>query len=202
MSPSSYCAVDEIKALMPDAQFGTAYDAVLLDLSLRASRLIDRITKRDPGSYAADSTSVRYFDGSGSDTLLIDELAGAPTLVEVDEAGDGVYVAWAATDYRVWPYNRPPYTRLIIPILTSSKALWYRYPASVKITGPWGFSVTVPEEIKQAVSIQTIRWFKRGQQGFQDVGAVAELGRLQYVKDIDPDIQGILVDGGYMELTI
>jgi hypothetical protein len=40
--------------------------------------------------------------------------------------------------------------------------------------------------------IQVVRWFKRSQQAFQDVGAIVELGQLRYVQRLDPDVQTII----------
>lgn len=49
-----------------------------------------------------------------------------------------------------------------------------------------------PEVVKQAVIIQTARWFKRGQSAFQDVTASAEMGTLVYAKSLDPEIETII----------
>jgi hypothetical protein len=122
----------------------------------------------------------------------------------VDEVGDFTYTAWASTDYLLWPYNAAamgrPYTRLDIDQLNGDKVLWYRFPKSVKITARWGYSTTVPEDIKQAVVIQVIRWFKRSQQSYQDAGAIVDLGQLRYVKQLDPDVQ--LIISHYMRTAV
>ncbi|OQC57688.1 MAG: hypothetical protein BWX54_01141 [Verrucomicrobia bacterium ADurb.Bin018] len=47
--------------------------------------------------------------------------------------------------------------------------------------------------IRQAATVQAVRWFKRGQQGFQDTGAVAELGQITYTQKLDPDIATMLM---------
>ena len=72
----------------------------------------------------------------------------------------------------------------------------------MKIVGKFGYSVAVPDDIKQAAIIMTVRYFKRGQQGFNDVGAVVELGQLRYVDKLDPDVAAILLDGGYVRMMI
>ncbi len=207
-----YCTPAEIIEVMPDNQWGTSYDSLFDALARRASRLIDRVCKVEPGFFFADTDQVRYFDGSGETKQYVDALAAVPTKVEVAESGvvdnasdtGGAYTTWSASDYFCWPYNAlkrgQPYRRLDLDLLNGSKATWYAYPRSVKITGKWGFSTSVPDEIKQATITQVVRWFKRGQQGFQDVGAITDLGQLRYVNKLDPDIENIVVN--FMETTL
>ena len=45
---------------------------------------------------------------------------------------------------------------------------------------------------RMATIIQASRWFKRGQQAFQDTGAVVELGQLRYTQKLDPDVAALL----------
>lgn len=192
-----YADVDEIKQVLADTPMSDAQDPLLVALAERASRLVDAHTRRSPATFAVQTDGTRYFDGSGGINLLIGELAAAPTSVAVAEAGDLTdYTAWAATDYLTWPYNSPedgtPILRLDIDQLNGTKATWYRYRKAVKIVGRWGFSTEVPPEIKQLVITQVMRWFNRGRQMFQDVGAIAELGQLTYVQQLDPDIAAIL----------
>lgn len=200
MTIPDYADAASIKSVMPDVEWGTAYDTVLGVLATRASRLIDIATIRNPGEFAVSTAgTVKYFDGNGKLRLWIDELADVPSKVEVSETGDpNNYITWASTDYRVWPYNMPPYRCLDIDLLYGSKMIWYAFPKSVKITGPWGFSTSVPEPIKEATIIQVMRWFKRGQQGFADTGAIIELGQLRYTSKLDPDVELILEQPGYM----
>ncbi len=59
-----------------------------------------------------------------------------------------------------------------------------------------------PMLIKQATTIQSLRWFKRGQQSFADVSAMGELGQLTYAQKIDPDIVAMLFDAGLRRATV
>ena len=54
----------------------------------------------------------------------------------------------------------------------------------------------------EAAKIQAARLFKRGQQAFADAGASVELGRLLYVKRLDPDVEAILMGAGLRRLTV
>lgn len=201
MTAADYCTLAEVKAVIPSAGYGTAYDNLLTVLITRASRLIDNETNREAGAYATGTAgTARYFTGSGCADIWVDEMSSEPTTVEVDEVGDHTYTTWAASDYMVWPYNRGPYTKLEVDVLNGSKSVWYRFPKSVKITASWGYSVDVPDDIKQATITQVVRYFQRGQQGFEDVGAMTEVGQLRYVKQIDPDVAVIVA--GYKRTII
>lgn len=193
---TAYTTVEAIHGELPDTEWSGKYNDLLDALILRVSRLVDKATNRDDGAYAVATATDRYFDGSGGRVQWVDEMAAAPTTVAVSATGALSYTAWAGTDYMLWPYNAPamgmPYVRLDIDQLNGNYAAWYSFPRSVKITAKWGYSTAVPGPIAQAVVTQTVRWFKRSQQGFQDVGAIFDLGQLRYVQRLDPDVALIL----------
>jgi len=60
------------------------------------------------------------------------------------------------------------------------------------VTGKWGAHTAPPAVVKKAAVITTARWFKRGMQGYQDTGAIVEVGQLRYTKALDPDVKEIL----------
>ena len=191
--PNNYCDADDIKAAMPDQSWpDTSYDALLDVYATRASREFDRATNRHPGAYAVTTASDRYFTGSGGLYLYPGEMAEAPSAVAVAETGElGTLTSWStASDYRCIPYNAAdegqPYMGLEIDITSGTKGQWPRFPKAVKVTAKWGYSSTVPDEVQQAVITMAVRFFKRGQQGFEDIGARSELGQLRYVAGQDP----------------
>ena len=199
----SYCEVDDIKNAMPDTVWTDTYDSQLSSFCVRASRLIDTYLRKDPGTFGVAATSIRYYKARGGSILDVDEMAAAPTEVAVMEDGTN-YTVWASTDYILWPYNALamglPYTRLIIDLLHGTKSVWYTYERGVRITAKFGFSTIVPEDIKMATIVQTIRWFKRAMQGFQDTGAITELYQLQYTRKLDPEVELIL--NGFERIAI
>ncbi len=203
---NDYLSVAEVKAVLADEAWGTAYDAILTTSIKNASRAVDLFTGRQPGAYSVSDTSTRYFDGKGKTAILIQELAALPTSVAVAEGGvidgaggtGGTYTAWSTQDYLMLPYNAldivNPFTEIEADVLNGSKTGFYNYRKNVKIVGKWGYATTaslVPE-VKQATTIQAIRYFQRGKQAYRDVGAISALGQLQYVQPLDPDIGVIL----------
>jgi hypothetical protein len=203
--PNNYTNVDELKGLFPANRLPVDYDAVLDDMIETASREIDAFLGREPGTFYVTADSTRYFDGCGGLDLWVDELAALPTTIAVAESGvtddatgtGGTYTTWAVTDYYMWPQNAlakgMPFMKVVLMPLTGSKSQWYSYPRGVKMTGKFGFSTTVPPEIKKACNVQCTRYFKRAQQAFADAGAIVELGQMTYVKKLDPDVENILM---------
>jgi len=227
--PNNYCTASEIKEMMPDGNWGTTYDSILSLLASRASRVVDKWTGRKPGAYYVDADSTYYFDGpmkqvsqignsyegyysnrlgglrTPSSQLWIGEIATSPTSVAMALTGDiNNYTSLSVADYFCWPYNAPsegiPYMRLDLNMMYGAYKLWYSFPKGIRVVGKFGFSAAVPDDIKQACIIQASRWFKRGQQGFQDTGAVNDMGQLRYVKQLDPDVELMLMH--YKKVTV
>lgn len=192
-----YCTVADVKGMLADTTWSAAYDTVLQTLVTAASREIDRYTKRAPGAYLASAATTQYFDGSGTDKLWVAEMAAPPTTVAVAETGAlATYTDWPASDYICWPYNwqadGQPILRLDLDIMSGSKTMWYRFPKAVRIVGKFGYSTSVPDEVKQATVITALRWFKRAQQGYQDMGGSGAFGQPMYVKVLDPEVKGLV----------
>lgn len=173
---------------------------LLQQLATRASRLIDAWFGYREGAFKAEDTaSIRYYPGNNQSELWVDFMAAAPSQVEVAEAGDlTAYTVWAATDYYLLPVNAladgRPYRSLKINSLVSTKPYWYQFEdlPTVKITCRWGWSTILPPMIEEACIVQVARWYKRGEQAFQDAGAVTELMNLRYLKKIDPEVELLL----------
>jgi len=199
---NDYCTWAEIEASNPDITWGATYDTIGALLVTRASRALDRECKVEPGYFYVSADTTRWFPGTGGTSIWIGALAAAPTTLSVAEGGDvdtsagtgGTYTAWAAADYLLWPPNAllmgEPYRRLDINGSSSggSKTVFAAGEKTVKIAGKFGYAVAVPEDIKQATIIQVTRWLQRARQGFQDTGAIVELGQLTYTKALDPDV--------------
>ena len=197
---NDYCTLAEAKAALPDTSWSTAYDAILTALITRGSRAIDKLANYWPGAFFMSLDETRYFDGSGTRQQWVDHLAAVPTTVAVAETGitdtdagsGGSYSTWLAADYMLWPRNalknNEPYQRLDVDAFNGSKVAFYAFRRGVKVTGKFGYSTAIPDDVKQAAIIQAIRWFKRGQQAYRDTGAIVELGQLTYTQALDPDV--------------
>jgi len=199
---NDYATLAEVQAGFPDSLIATttdtAFTGLIESMITRASRLIDREVGRWPGYfYPTTDTATRYYDGSGDIEQPIDDCCSL-TSVAVAESG-GVastsYTTWTEdTDFYVSPYNwsanNEPVHELVID-WNSGKSGWYRYRKAVQVVGIFGWSTTLPDDIKEACIIQTVRWYMRSKQGYQDASANPEVGRI-YMTKLDPDVVTIL----------
>ena len=227
MANTDYAMLAELKA-----QIGkdTAGDDVPMQALLNAAAVaIDNYCNRPDGFVADSSASARVYTGSGGSVQDIDECTSITTVAVKTSATASSYTAWVGTDYIEFTGNqkRPdfqptvkgkPFTALMIEpggdysYFTSGQYTGIRgfKPESnvahgvptVQVTAKWGYATTVPLAIKEAVLIQSARWYKRGQSAWADAVGSPELGQLMYRKQLDPDVKHLLDDGRYVKPSI
>jgi hypothetical protein len=167
-----------------------------------ASRLADLEFGRPEGFFYPSTDEVTLiYDGSGLKNQDIDEFVSI-SAVNVSEQGSrssSDYTLWdPITDYMLTPYNYlsdgKPITGLECDVLNGRKLAFFGYPQSVRVTGIAGYSLTPPAIISLAVRMQSIRWFMRAKQGYQDSGANVTVGGLTFKGqlELDPDIKALL----------
>jgi hypothetical protein len=147
MASKGYTSRTEIENYLVidiDASFHDQVDRWICDIE----KYIDQQTGRN---FVADSVaSARYFDGDNSRTLLIDD---AVAITEI-KTTDTVMVAdtdplLADGDFILYPANKLPITKIAL-----RASVFPAYPLrGIKITGKWGYSVAVPEDIKHAATV-------------------------------------------------
>jgi hypothetical protein len=200
---ADYVTVEELRADMVDSGLAssTDYDVVIGELITAASRLIDREVGGWPNYfYPTTDDTTRYFDGSGEEEQYIDAMVSL-TSVSVSESGGRAsanYTDWTEdTDFYVWPYNYTgksiPIEKLIVDNSSGSKGKFSEVRKGVKVTGIFGYSATPPNDIEQATKIQSMRWFMRSKQAYQDTGASERLGQMLYTQELDPDVKRLLI---------
>lgn len=200
MAINSYATLTELKLRLPEgATYSATLDSLLTALLETISREIDRSLKWEPGAFYVDEDVVRYISGSGSERLLIPEMAAEPTSVEVAESGDlSSLTSWDSTDYFVYPDNAIAMGQYIwaldVDTLNGTKSVWYAYRKSVKITGKFGFSVSPPDAIKEATILEAVRMYKWSTQGYQDKGANSKTRQLQYDGKISDRAAKLIMD--------
>lgn len=223
----AYATIAECKEVgflnIPNTTYNTSLGLVLN----AAQKAIDRACHMPDGFVALSTATARYWSGSGGPVQRIDECIEI-TEVAVKEAPDDTsYVAWVKdTDYtygcgdpeRSPNFNETPYEWIMtLPqgdYTTFINGL-YRYDRdddlvpgtskravpTIKVTAKWGHATTVPDDIKLATIMQTIKWFKRMQGAMTDALAPTNFGTLLYTQPIDPDIKRILIDGGWVKVS-
>ncbi len=73
---------------------------------------------------------------------------------------------------------------------------------TVRVTARWGYADSVPADISQASVMLAARFFKRLEGSMSDSLASTELGQLQFVQQMDPDVASLLVDGRYVRPAV
>lgn len=218
---TAYCQRSDILPQINKITMTPELEIVLDFMINAASRNIDRHCNRPNGFVALSNAVAREYAGSGDYVQLIEECV-AITLVETKQSVTDTYTAWASADWIAFSgdaedpdFNSIPYDSLMtsgtgsLPLFHSGKINALRgfrpeYPSTgralptVRVTAKWGYSVTVPDDIKEACIIQVSRWWKRGQSGWADAMANADLGQLMFVKALDPAIEELLHNGRYV----
>jgi len=202
---ADYCSTSDVKADMPDSGLAsstdTTYDTAIGGFITAASRMIDKLVGREPNWFSSTDSETRYYDGTGEVTQDIDE-CHTLTSVSIADTGGTSSTSYKTitldTDYYVWPYQYDqlglPITRLIMD-WNGDEYIWPRFRKSVKVVGQFGYSATPPDDVKLACKIQTVKWFARAKQMYQDTGGGTITGQLVYsrvAKDLDPDVKMLL----------
>ncbi len=175
-------------------------DGVLSSIIYRASARIDGFLEQNRTGYvgfAASSNSrtavgsnTRVYDGTGTDTLFIDDFTSVAT-VSVDDT------TVSSNSWRLWPYNETPKRAIIYAEpATSLRGLlvdhWTLGTANVGVTGYAGLD-HVPNDVEQTTLSVAILYWRRYQQGDQSV-AVTPQGVRGFIES-DPEVEGLLWSG-------
>lgn len=205
MAANNYIALADVKAYMPnnDVSTTTQWDALVTTLCTNLSRAFDTLTFRKPGAYAMTTSASRYFDGvpqtagDFANSIFIDELAAAPTSVSISKTGSQTgFVAMATTDYLLWPYNAAddgkPYLRIDLNLVDGQTKAWPSQPRSVQVTGPFGYSATVPADVQEALLLYAVRMLRKAQQNYLQVGQILDSGQIMVGMQRDTDLENLI----------
>jgi hypothetical protein len=190
---NAYCTLADVKGALRIPSADTVDDAMLTIAINAASRQIDgecdRVFYSDEG--------VRVYVPESSILVNTDDIQTVTTLET--SSGDGFTVTIPSTDFQLEPLNGQaggipgPFTRIratgafLFPVFSQRSVNLDE--ATVRVTGTFGWPA-VPDAIKQAALLLSIRIFKRldsplAVAGFGDMGAI-RVGRT------DPDVMALI----------
>lgn len=137
-----------------------------------AEAYIDNYCNRPKGFVADAADTTRYYDGSNTTELDIDDFTSLTSVEVLEDQGDDVEYTLTEgpeNDYIEFPYNRSPKYKLQ---MTKNSQLGVFLPGKkrIKITGKFGFATSVPKDIRLAATILAAKIVEKGQRG----GDVAE----------------------------
>lgn len=165
----------------------TTEDSAIDAAILAADTTIDQFCGR---TFATSSTA-NVYQPTSAFVVYSDDLASKTVTIEVDNDDDGIYetTLTANTDYVVYG-NQAPYR--LVKNVNGGWPMSYYGRATVKITGTFGYSTTVPATVKQASLLLAARIYQRKASplGFQ-AGVVSELGPVRISRN-DPDVAAML----------
>jgi hypothetical protein len=190
---NAYCSLADVKAALRIAPSDTVDDAMLSIAINAASRQIDGECDR----VFYQSSGSRLYVPESSVLVNTDDIRTVTKLET--SSGDGFTVEIPATDFQLEPLNGVaggipgPFTRIratgafLFPVFSQRSVNLDE--ATVRVTGGFGWAA-VPDAIKQATILLSIRIFKRldsplAVAGFGDLGAIR-------VSRTDPDVMALI----------
>jgi hypothetical protein len=184
---SRYASVEELKErlditdVLDDQKLGRVLDAV--------SRLIDSPTYAGWRFHTTAADETRYFSAESSDYCPIPHGLVAATTVSIDDDNDRTYSqAWLGSDWEYDPLNAAidgrPYTG--IRAHPTGRYTFLAGVNRVRVVGKFGWPV-LPDVVREATLIQSVRVFKRKDSPFGVTGTNA-LGALVMINKLDPDV--------------
>lgn len=215
----AYCTAAEVRAQIDKTS--AADDATITALIAAVEPAINNFCNR-PDGFEAGAATARTYGGSGKAWQWIDETESITTVEVKDSPTDDTYTTWTTDDWVAFSgsakhpnYNKLPYQALMVTAsgdyatFTSGKFSGRRgfrpdreepfVVQTVRVTARWGYSIAVPDAIKQACITQTAIWYKRGQSGFSKILASEALGTLEFDEELDPIVRLLLSSGRFIK---
>lgn len=199
---SSYIDLTALKEAVgiTGAQNDTVDDGILRTVIFRASAAVDAFLEQNRAGYigfasssnsrTAVGSNTRVYDGTGTDTLFIDDATSVAT-VSVDT------VSVSSNSWRLWPYNDTPKRAILYAAPANSlrgytNDQWSYGTANIGVTGYFGLD-HVPSDVEQTTLAIAIVYWRRYQQG-EPEPVVRPAGAQGFVM-ADPEVEGLLVTG-------
>lgn len=142
---------------------------------------------------------------TGAISLPVPELAAFPTSVSMSQSAvidtgsantNGQYTLVPNTDYYAEPENALeeliPYRMLTLDIINGTTRVWLPFKRGIKIVGKFGYSTTVPNDVRKCVKLMVIRQLRKAQQNFLEVATINEAGQIMSGAKLDYDISDII----------
>jgi hypothetical protein len=149
---TSYGDVATLKQRLSISADDTADDAILTALLEAASRSVDADCGRTEHGFYETADATRYFDGDGTDTIMLPDLISMSAITVTDED----VTAWVEnTDYRFLPYNSSPKYAL-----KRESGVFASDVRNVSITGHWGYAA-VPTLVAECTYQRACRMWRR-----------------------------------------
>lgn len=188
MSAPRYASLSDLRTyLSSNGDLGTADDALLVNMLLRAETQIDNYTRRSFGTTQGTIAYSRWTAQAVGPALYLDEdlyaIAGGTVY-----NGDGQIIPAGS----IWlePRNEgPPYRILRL----KSAFVWsFNTDSEILIPAARGYSAVAPADIAQATIELAAYHYRRKDVGPTDVSGMPDSGEVTYPKGIPETIKAVL----------
>ena len=104
--------------------------------------------------FEQESATTKLYDGDGTKELLIDDALTLTQIEILDEDGNADYtLTFSGNDFYLYPANEIPKTKITINLDNAPIGIFPSGHQNVKITGTFGDSATVPDDISLAATM-------------------------------------------------
>jgi len=136
----------------------TSISEDLVDKIAWVTKFIENYTEKDFEAGVAES---RYYDGDGTDTLLIDDVTSVSQvdIIDAQAVDDVEYTLDQTDDYWLYPLNKTTFDRIKLNS-TGSRGIFPIGHHRVKVTGVFAFSATVPADIEWVATSMVAELYK------------------------------------------
>jgi hypothetical protein len=179
----AYCTASEVNVYsgIPST------DAAMIALIPRAEAMIEEFTRR---TFEA-RTETHYYNVPDGRELYIDD----DDLLTISALTNGDGTVLTTADYYLYPRNTNP--KWAIVLKQSSDYVWEddadgNTEGVISVAGTWGYSATVPDDIKHACIRLTTYLYRQKDSSVMDSVAYQEAGILTIPKGIPQDVLDIL----------
>lgn len=161
----AYATLAQLKDYLksPDA----TNDALLTDILARAIAAVDNYTATVRSTFVSFEQvgQTRYFHGEGSSHLFVPDLLSV-TSIALDTNRDGTFATTLAPS-GYWLPDETPINLIELPPF-ANWTTWPKGRRTVRIQGQWGYAVTAPADVVEAVLETAVRIFQGRALGFGD----------------------------------
>lgn len=102
--------------------------------------------------FETETATYKLYDGDGTKELLIDDITALTKIEILDEDGNVDYTIDNVLYYFLYPANKTQKDRVVLNPSNSPIAWFPKGNQNVKVTADFGYSATVPEDIRLAAT--------------------------------------------------
>jgi len=137
---------------------GTSISEDLVDKIAWVTAYITNYTEKDFEAGVAES---RYYDGDGTDTLIIDDVTSVTQvdIIDAQAVDDVEYTLDNTNDYWLYPLNKTTFDRIKLNP-SGARGIFPIGHHRIKVTGVFAYSATVPADIEWVATSMVAELYK------------------------------------------